>query len=72
MYRAKILKKFLIILPILDLITSLSTRFFPLPLSVGVIVKGLFLIYILIYLLFFNYSSYFFMNFYILDLKYLI
>ena len=58
MYKTKILEKFLIILPILDLITSLSTRFFPLPLSVGVIVKGLFLIYILIYLLFFNYSKF--------------
>ncbi len=58
MYRAKILEKFLIILPILDLITSLSTRFFPLPLTLGVIVKGLFLIFILIYLLFFNYSKF--------------
>ena len=49
---------YLIILPIIDLITSLLTRLFPTPLSFGVIVKGLFLLCMIIYTLLKSTSKY--------------
>lgn len=58
MYKKGIINKFLIVLPFLDLITSLTVRFFPSQTSLGVIIKGLYLLYLLIYLIFNNYSKY--------------
>jgi len=58
MFRKKIINLFLLLLPIVDLITALSTRLFPLPLSIGIVIKGVFLIYLIIYLIFYNFSKY--------------
>lgn len=47
---------FLLIQPILDLLTSLMVRFTNLPLTIGMVVRGLFLFIMVIYLLFVNKS----------------
>lgn len=47
---------FLLIQPILDLVTSLMVRFTNLPLTIGMVVRGLFLFIMVIYLLFVNKS----------------
>lgn len=53
---ANIFYVFLLIQPILDLLTSLMTRFAGLPLTIGMIVRGLFLFGMIIYLVFINKS----------------
>lgn len=52
MFKKNNLYKFLIILPILDLITSITSRFYNTPLSIGVFVKTLFLVVMVYYLIF--------------------
>lgn len=47
---------FLMIQPVLDLLTSLMVRFTDLPLTIGMIIRGLFLFSMIIYLLFINKS----------------
>lgn len=42
---------FFIILPFIDLITSLSTRFLSLPVSLGIVIKGLYTIFLAIYII---------------------
>ena len=54
--KANIFYIFLLIQPILDLFTSLMVRFTNLPLTIGMIVRGLFLFTMVIYLLFVNKS----------------
>ena len=49
---------FILLLPIIDLITSLTERFFSFPTSVGVIAKGIFLLVMLFYLVFKSKSKY--------------
>ena len=58
MKNKKIIYIFLLILPIIDLITALSSRLFPTPLSLGVIVKTLFLFMMVLYLIFKSTSKY--------------
>ena len=54
--KANIFYIFLLIQPMLDLFTSLMVRFTNLPLTIGMIVRGLFLFAMVIYLLFVNKS----------------
>ena len=53
---ANIFYIFLLIQPILDLLTSLMVRFTTLPLTIGMIIRGLFLFGMIIYLVFINKS----------------
>ena len=53
---ANIFYIFLLIQPILDLLTSLMTRFVGLSITIGMIVRGLFLFGMIVYLLFINKS----------------
>ena len=48
---------FLLIQPILDLLTSLMTRFIDFPMTIGMAIRGLFLIMMVIYLLFMSKST---------------
>lgn len=57
-FMVKILYIFLLLHPIMDLITALMTRFELGIISIGIIIRGLFLIFMLIYLFFFNNSKY--------------
>jgi len=45
---------FFLVLPFLDLITSLTSRYIPFPISIGVIIKGLYTILIAIYIIFYT------------------
>ena len=54
----KLLYIFLILHPIMDLGTALMTRFEIGMVSIGVILRGLFLFLMLVYLFFFNSSKY--------------
>ena len=54
----KILYIFLLLHPILDLVTALMTRFNVGFISIGIVVRGLFLALLLIYFFFFNSSKY--------------
>ena len=54
----KILYIFILLQPFIDLITSLMTRFDVAIVSLGVIVRGIFIIVMLCYLFFFNRSKY--------------
>ena len=55
-YFCNIFYIFLLIQPILDLLTSLMVRFTTLPLTIGMIIRGLFLFGMIIYLVFINKS----------------
>jgi len=44
---------FLLILPFLDIVTALSTRFIDLPVSFGIIIKGLYTVSLALYIIFF-------------------
>lgn len=48
---------FLLIQPILDLLTSLMTRFIDFPMTIGMAIRGLFLVMMVIYLLFMSKST---------------
>ena len=56
--KQKIIYIYFMILPFIDLITSLITRFTDLPLSLGMLVKGLTLLIGIIYTLFYSKSKY--------------
>ena len=58
MKREKIVYLLLLIMPIVDLITSLTSRFYPEFISLGVILKGLFIILSFIYVFFYSKSKY--------------
>ena len=49
---------FIILLPFIDLITSLTTRLFNFSISLGIIIKSLFLLYMLYYISFKTFSKY--------------
>ena len=48
---------FFLILPFIDLITGLVSRFIDLPISIGMIIKGLYILLIAIYILFYSKSN---------------
>lgn len=52
MKKQELLYIFLIVLPILDLITSITSRLYNFPISLGAIIKGLLLVFFLYYILF--------------------
>lgn len=54
--KANLFYIFLLIQPILDLLTSLMVRFTNIPVTIGMLVRGLFLLSMIIYLLFINKS----------------
>lgn len=58
----KIIKKisllFFILLPFIDIVTALFTRFHPLPISLGIIVKGIYSILLAVYVIFYSKSKY--------------
>lgn len=54
----KILYLFLLLHPIMDLLTALMTRFELGIISVGIVIRGLFLLFMITYLFFFNSSKY--------------
>ena len=54
----KILYMFILLQPFIDLITSLMTRFDVAIVSLGVIIRGIFIVVMLCYLFFFNRSKY--------------
>lgn len=54
----KLLYLFLLMHPIMDLLTALMTRFEIGIISIGVIIRGLFLLFMIMYLFFFNSSKY--------------
>lgn len=56
--KQKIIYIYFIILPFIDLITSLITRFATVPLSLGMVVKGLTLLISIIYIFFYSKSKY--------------
>ncbi|MBQ8192743.1 MAG: O-antigen ligase family protein [Bacilli bacterium] len=56
--KTKLLYLFLILQPIIDLITSIMTRFVNFDITLGMITRALFLIILLIYTIFFNNSKY--------------
>ncbi len=56
--KQKIIYIYFLILPFIDLVTSLITRFTNFPISLGVIIKGLTLVLVLVYTLFFSNSRY--------------
>ena len=58
MKRWNLLYTFLFFLPILDVLSSITTRFYPEITSIGMIVKGLVVLSSIIYLLFINRSKY--------------
>lgn len=49
---------FLLLLPIIDLITSLMQRFFPFIVSIGIIIKTIILVLLIYYLIFKSFSKY--------------
>ena len=58
MSNKKTMYLYILLLPIIDLTTSLFQRLFPLPLSFGVIIKGLFLLSMLLYTILKSTSKY--------------
>ena len=58
MNNKKLIYIFLLLLPVVDLITALSSRLFPTPLSLGVIVKTIFLMMMVLYVIFKSTSKY--------------
>ena len=58
MNNKKKIYKFLLLLPLIDLITSLINRFSVLNISFGLVVKGIFLLIMIYYLLFNSFSKY--------------
>ena len=56
--KQKIIYLYFIILPIIDVITALITRFTDISLSLGMIVKGLTMIFSILYVIFFSKSKY--------------
>lgn len=58
MINKKLIYLFFLILPLLDLLTSITTRFYPFPLSIGVIIKSFFVIIMVYYVLFRSNSKY--------------
>jgi glycosyltransferase involved in cell wall biosynthesis len=58
MKEKKLFYIFILLLPIIDLITSICTRFFNMPISIGMIIKCLFIILLFYYLLFKSKSRY--------------
>lgn len=55
--KENLLYLYLLLLPLIDLTTSLMTRFTKLPLSIGMIVKGLFLAFLVFYVFFVSKSK---------------
>lgn len=56
--RQQLVYIYFIILPFIDLITSLITRFTDFPLSFGMVVKGITMVFIVLYVLFWSRSKY--------------
>ena len=56
--KEKIIFIFFLSLPIVDLLTSLSTRFLDFPITIGIVVKGLSLVFVLYYMLFHGQGKY--------------
>lgn len=56
--KQKIIYAYLIILPFIDLITSLITRFTDFPISIGMVVKGLTMLFSIFYIMFLSKSKY--------------
>ena len=48
---------FFLLLPFIDLITALTTRFINLPISAGVLFKGLYILVLTIYIVFYSKSK---------------
>ena len=58
MNNKKLMYIFVLLLPFIDLITSLITRFNLTTLSIGIVVKGMFLLVMVYYLLIKSFSKY--------------
>ena len=58
MINKKLIYLFFLILPLLDLLTSITTRLYPLPISIGVIIKALFILIMIYYVIFKSSSKY--------------
>ena len=56
--KQKIIYYYFLILPFIDLVTSLLTRFTNIPISIGMIIKGSIMAFSVIYILFFSKSKY--------------
>ena len=54
----KIFNKLLILLPFIDVITSFTVRNFNMPVTLGIVVKALILLYFLVYIFFITGSKY--------------